>query len=218
MTFLAGEPNDLRCPCQGQEGRCPVGDWRGGQPGGPLAGTLSKGGSHEGEARGREELLEPPLVCSLLLVESVCTDNVVWIWLSPPQHLIKHLAESGRKQPCRRRGGGGQEREKRGERGAEGEEWGLREEEGGREGTGQERGDTKRQMNGWEREGGGGRSTGRKRSGRRWVRENPMLPALGKCSPQASGKPSFAGTEGCDSKMGTQARWAQGQLALCTAT
>lgn len=53
-----------------------------------------------------------------------------------------------------------------GERGAEGEGWGLREEEGGREGTGQERGDTKRQMNGWEREGGGGRSAGRKRSGR----------------------------------------------------
>lgn len=70
-----------------------------------------------------------------------------------------------------------------GERGAEGEGWGLREEEGGREGTGQERGDTKRQMNGWEREGGGGRSAGRKRSGRGVGGGAPCCPpALGKCS------------------------------------
>lgn len=44
-----------------------------------------------------------------------------------------------------------------------------------------------------------------------------VAPASSKCSPQASRKLWFAGTQGCNSEMGTQARWVQGQLALHTA-
>lgn len=90
-----------------------------------------------GEGEGTAQVLLPglqPAPCGECLHRQCGLDLA-----EPPQHLIKHLAESGRKQPHRGRGGGGQE--KKGERGAEGGGWGLREEEGekGRDRTGKRR-------------------------------------------------------------------------------